>query len=106
MHVDLADKAAQNPDYVVEPAVFDEWEKKNGRVQEGAIVLLNFNWTVRSDIKEDFLGSKTPLNISTYHFPGLGAAAAEWLVGRGVFGVGTDTASIDPGTSKVSFCCV
>lgn len=99
--VNLTKEAATNPDYEVEPKIFEEWEKKNGKVPEGAIVLLSFNWTAKYNSKTEYLGSKDLANNQTYHFPGLSPAGAQWLVTRNVYGVGTDTASIDPGKSKV-----
>lgn len=99
--MNLTKEAATNPDYEVEPKIFEEWEKKNGKVPEGAIVLLSFNWTAKGNSKTEYLGSKDPANNQTYHFPGLSPAGAQWLVTRNVYGVGTDTASIDPGKSKV-----
>lgn len=41
------------------------------------------------------------MNVSTFHFPGLSEEVAEWIVHSGrVFGVGSDTPSIDAGQSK------
>lgn len=102
MLVDLKKEAAANPDYSVEPPILEQWEKTNGKIPEGAIILFNFNWTCKSDNLTAFFGSPNPKDIKTHHYPGLGADGAKWLVTRKVYGVGTDTASIDPGQIKVS----
>lgn len=99
--VDLKKEAEANQDYIVEPPLLEQWEKTNGKIPEGAIVLLNFNWTRKSDNKTEFFGSPNPQDIQSRHYPGLGVEAARLLIARKVFGVGTDTASIDPGQIKV-----
>ncbi len=40
--------------------------------------------------------TRAPTRHYLYEFPGLSPAAAEWIVRRGVRGVGTDTLGIDP----------
>src|SRR5207249_12173158 len=51
--------------------------------------------------KVKYLGSVTPGDSETLHFPGFSKEAAEFLVTeRKVDGVGIDTASIDHGTSR------
>jgi kynurenine formamidase len=48
-----------------------------------------------------YLGSTTPDDPHSLHFPGLSREAAELLASqRAVRGVGIDTASIDPGRSR------
>lgn len=99
--VDLKKEASANRDYIVEPPVLEQWEKTNGKIPEGAIVLFNFNWASKTDNKTEFFGSPNPKDIQSYHYPGLGAEAAQLLIARKVFGVGTDTVSVDPGQIKV-----
>lgn len=68
----------------------------------GAVVLLDFGWTKKYTAKEEFLGTKDITNMTSYHFPGLSIMGAQWLVETGkVFGVATDTASIDYAQSSV-----
>jgi len=82
-------------------------EKRQGRIPRGCIVLCRTGWGARYtkgakaylgyDVETDgpFDADKTALS-----FPGITAEAALHLVKRGVCGVGIDTASIDPGSSK------
>ena len=58
------------------------WPKK-GRPD---VALLRTDWSHKRAATKEYL----------YDFPGLEPAAAEWLVQRGVKGVGTDTLGIDP----------
>lgn len=66
------------------------WERENIAVEEGDIVLIDFQWGRRwRSVPEgfDFLE----------RWPGLHGDAAEYLVERGVKAVGTDCISLDPG---------
>jgi kynurenine formamidase len=46
------------------------------------------------------MGSDVPKDTANLHFPGLRRDAAEYLTTKRIAGIGIDTASMDPGTSK------
>ncbi len=98
--VDVAAKAAKDPDYQLSAADVTAWEKTHGPVPAGAIVLLRTGWEERWPDRLAYLGDDTPGDASNLHFPSYGEAATRLLVERGVVGLGVDTASIDPGNSK------
>jgi kynurenine formamidase len=98
--VDIAERAAGDPDTVLTVADLDAFEARHGRVPAGAIVLVRTGWAARWPDRRRYLGDETPGDASRLHFPGVGRAAAVRLVERRVDAVGIDTASIDPGRSR------
>jgi kynurenine formamidase len=99
--IDVAGAAAADPDYRLTPADLETWEKRHGRIPEGAIVLLRTGWSARWPDKKRYLGDDTPGDASRLHFPSYGPEAARRLVTeRKVAALGVDTASIDHGPSK------
>lgn len=99
--IDVRAKAAADPDYRLTLEDVRAWEKKNGPVTPGSIVLLETGWSARWPDKKSYLGDDTPGDASKLHFPSYGKEAAEYLVReRKVGALGVDTASIDSGASK------
>lgn len=98
--IDIRAKTAANPDYRLTLADVHAWEKSNGPVAAGAIILLETGWSARWPDKKAYLGDDTPGDASKLHFPSYGKEAAEYLVReRKVGALGVDTASIDYGAS-------
>lgn len=97
--VDISKRAAANPDAALEPRDITVWEKANGKLTRGSILIVRTGWSKRWPDWERYYGSKTPKDPATLHFPGVSRQAAARLVERGVSSVGIDTASIDPGKS-------
>jgi len=95
--IDIADRAATDPDTTLSVADVEAWEATHGPVPEGAIVLVRTGWSTRWPDWNAYYGSDDPLDTTTLHFPGFSPEAAAALVARAVHGVGIDTASIDPG---------
>jgi kynurenine formamidase len=98
--IDVADKAAKDPDYTLQPEDVATWEAVHGTILAGAIVLLRTGWSSRWPDKRAYLGDDTPGDASHLHFPSYGPDAARLLVKRGASVLGVDTASIDNGPSK------
>ncbi|BBH69431.1 cyclase [Actinoplanes sp. OR16] len=91
--VDIAARAATDPDTVVTVADLRAFERRHGRIPDGAAVLMNSGWGARS-------GSAAAYRNDLI-FPGFGIDACEWLLAkRRVRSLGVDTLSIDPGTSE------
>jgi kynurenine formamidase len=94
--LDVRAESAKDADYQVPAGFVEAWEKKHGRIPEGAIVLLRTGWSSRwPDVKryrnQDAQGKM--------HFPGFSTEAAKLLIERKVSGLGCDTLSIDFGAS-------
>lgn len=99
--IDVVRQAAAEPDYVLTRDDVLAWEKRNGRVPAGAIVLLRTGWGSRWPDKKRYLGDDTVGDASKLHFPSYGREGAELLVKeRRAAALGVDTASIDHGPSR------
>lgn len=100
--VDVSERALADRDYLITRADLRTWEKDNGRIPRGSIVLLRTGFGQYWPDAERYLGTaeRGPDAVSLLHFPGLGEDGARWLVNRrAVKAVGIDTASIDRGQS-------
>jgi kynurenine formamidase len=98
--VDIAGACAKNADCLLRATDLAAWEKANGRIAAGAIVLVRTGWGKFWGDKKRYMGSDTPGDTAHLHFPGIAPEAAQALVQRKIGAVGIDTASIDYGPSK------
>ncbi len=102
--VDVSAAAAADPDLAVSAAMLAAFEARHGRIPDGAIVLLRTGWSARWPDRATYLGTarRGAEAVAELRFPGLGSDAASWLVReRRVAALGIDTASIDPGRSRL-----
>jgi kynurenine formamidase len=99
--IDASAKAAADPDYRLSLEDVRAWERRQGPIPSGSLVLLRTGWSARWPDRKRYLGDDTPGDTSHLHFPSYGEAAARFLVEtRKVSALGIDTASIDYGPSK------
>lgn len=99
--VDVRPSVEQNSEYRLAMRDLEMWESRHGRIPAGAVVLMLTGWGDRWPDRSRYLGSATPWDAATLHFPGFSNEAAEFLVKeRHVDGIGIDTASIDAGSSQ------
>jgi len=102
--VDVTAKCANDPDYLVSVADLQGWEKSNGKISAGSIVLLRTGFGKFYADRKKYLGTdeRGADAVAKLHFPGLDPAAAKWLIeNRSIKAVGLDTASIDRGQSTL-----
>jgi kynurenine formamidase len=102
VNVDVRAQADADRDHLIDVADLTRWERANGRIADGSIVLLRTGWASRWPDAERYLGTaeRGPAAVPKLHFPGLGEDAARWLASRRIVrAVGIDTASIDRGQS-------
>jgi kynurenine formamidase len=98
--IDVSGKTAKNADYALTAADVAAWEEANGRIPDGAIVLLRTGWSARWPDRKAYLGDDAPGKADNLHFPSFGPEAAALLVSeRHVSLIGVDTASVDIGPS-------
>ncbi len=93
-----------NADYQVSTKDFEEWERANGAIPSGAIVILRTGYAKRWPDRKSYMGTdeRGPGAVAKLHFPGLHPDAARWIVSnRSVKAVGLDTPSIDTGQSTL-----
>lgn len=96
--IDVKAQAEQNADYQLTLKDVEAWERKHGRIPNGAIVMLNTGW---SRFWTNYDRYKNQDVRGRLHFPAFSAEAARFLVKqRGIRGIGIDTLSIDRGISK------
>jgi kynurenine formamidase len=95
--LDVRAESVKDADYRVTAARVEEWEKRLGRIPEGAIVLLRTGWASRWPDVRRYRNQDAQGRM---HFPGYSVEAANLLVERKVSGLGCDTLSIDYGTSE------
>jgi len=102
--VDVTNQAAANPDYLVSVADFQNWERRNGRIKPGTIVLLRTGFGKFYPDRKKYMGTdeRGAEAVAKLHFPGLDPAAARWLTqNRSIKAIGLDTPSIDYGQSTL-----
>jgi len=96
--IDITTQATADADYRLMQADISEWEQKNRRIPDGAVVFLHSGWGRHWD---NYPRYKNEDATGKMHFPGYSAEAAKFLVEeRHVKGLGIDTLSIDYGLSK------
>ena len=98
--IDITGRASANRDYRATAEDVLQFEKTNGTIARGTIVLLRTGWSRYWPDAKAYLGDDTPGDASKLSFPSYGVDAAKLLVEqRGVAALGIDTASIDYGRS-------
>ena len=96
--VDAREQCSRNPDYALSVGDVLAWEKLYGRTPPDSLVLMLTGWSEHWADPAAYLGVDSTGGL---HFPGFGYEAAALLVSeRGVAGLGTDTAGIEPGTDS------
>jgi kynurenine formamidase len=101
--IDVSKQAASNRDLLISDVDIANWEKANGRIPAGSIVLFRSGFASRWPDAASYLGTaeRGAEAVPKLHFPGLSADAAKYLVAHGdIAAIGIDTASIDYGQSS------
>jgi kynurenine formamidase len=91
--IDIAARAAEQPDTAVTVDDLRDFERRHGRIPDGSAVLMHSGWGAR-------VGDATAYR-NGMRFPGFGADACAWLLEkRRIRSLGVDTLSVDPGSSE------
>jgi len=98
--IDITSPCMNNRDYLLQTDDIAVWEKRNGAIASGEIVLIRTGWSRFWPDRKAYMGSDKDGDVAGLRFPGIGSEAAKLLVARKPAGVGIDTASIDRGQSK------
>ena len=88
--IDIADRAAQDPDTVVTVDDLRAFERRHGRIPRDAAVLMYSGWAAKVG---DPAAYRNPDAAGTLHFPGFGAEACEWLLRAGTSAAWASTPS-------------
>jgi kynurenine formamidase len=94
--IDIAARAADDPDAQLTPDDIEAWVGSNGELPDGCCVALHSGWGahVRSDM------FRNADDDGVMHFPGFHLEAAAMLLERNVVGIAVDTLSLDHGPSQ------
>jgi len=95
--LETREESRANADYRLTTEKIAEWEKRNGKIPQGAIVLMRTGWVERWPDTKRYRNMDS---ANTMHFPGYSVEAVKVLIERGVVGLGIDTLSVDYGASK------
>jgi kynurenine formamidase len=101
--IDVSVKSAANRYYLFTVEDVTEWERLNGRLPDGAIVLFHTGYGRFWPDRKAYMGTdeRGPEAVAKLHFPGLSGDLARFLANeRKVAAVGLDTPSLDHGQSK------
>ena len=92
--IDIAAKAAENPDAQLTPDDLKAWIAANGEIPDHACVALYSGWGAKAatDGFRNFDGE-------AMHFPGFHVEAAQMLLETGASSLASDTLSLDQGSS-------
>lgn len=102
--IDVTKQSESNRDYQVTTADLQNWEKVNGRIPAGAIVLLRTGFGKYYPDRVKYMGTdeRGAGAVAKLHFPGLHPDTARWIVAnRQIKAIGLDTPSIDYGQSTL-----
>jgi len=94
--VDVSASVKNKADYLVSMADLSLWEKANGQIPPGCVVIARTGWSARWNLGEPYRNADAK---GVMHFPGFSEEVAKFLVERKVAGLGIDTLSVDYGPS-------
>ena len=94
--LDVADRAAADPDFLLEIDDVKAWESSNGPLPDGGWLLLRTGWDARSHDQGEFLNA----DETGPHTPGVSVECARWLADEApIIGLGVETVGTDAGTA-------
>ena len=92
--IDIARRAQSDPDTVVDADDLKSYERRYGRIPDGALVAMDSGWAKKIGNEAAYKGGPP----GAYHFPGFGDDAIEVLLKRRkAAAIGVDTLSLDNG---------
>lgn len=95
--IDVHEKVAQNPDYVLTMDDMKAWESRNGRIPERAFVAMRTDWSKRWPDNEA-MQNRDAKGIA--HYPGWSREVLEFLYRqRNITASGHETTDTDPGVA-------
>jgi kynurenine formamidase len=96
--LDASANTKSDPDYEISVEDIARWEKSNGQIPLGAVVMARTGWGSRWNSARSYRNTDAK---GVMHFPGYSEDAARFLAeGRNALGLGIDTPSLQPGSSR------
>jgi len=94
--LDVADRAAADPDFLLDIDDVRAWEAQHGALPTGGWLLLRTGWDARSHSQAEFLNA----DETGPHTPGVSVQCARWLADEApVMGLGVETVGTDAGAA-------
>ena len=94
--LDAADRAAKDPDHLLQIDDVRAWEAAHGPLPEGGWLLYRTGWDARADDPDAFLNA----DDTGPHSPGISAECAQWLAQETpLIGIGVETVGTDAGAA-------
>jgi kynurenine formamidase len=94
--IDRSADCAEDPDFLLEVAHIEEWQREHGPLPEGGWLLFRTGWESRADDAATFLN----VDESGSHTPGPSVECARWLAEQSpVVGLGVETVGTDAGAA-------
>lgn len=94
--IDKSAACAEDPDFLLEVAHVEEWQRRHGPLPAGGWLLYRTGWDSRAHDQAAFLNA----DETGSHTPGISAACARWLAERApIVGVGVETVGTDAGAA-------
>lgn len=92
--IDKSAEVADNPDFLLEPEHFEQWQEEYGQLPDNCWVVFRTGWSARGDNAADFSNA----DEAGPHTPGVSVAGAQWIAGnQSISGFGVETVGIDAG---------
>ena len=91
--IDKTAEAARNPDYVLDVADLEQWQEANGPLPDQGWLLFRTGWSARGNDPAAFANA----DERGPHTPGVTPAAAAYLAGTDLLGIGVETVGTDAG---------
>ena len=94
--IDVSDRVAGDPDFLLEVDDIGRWESEHGPLPHGGWLLVRTGWDARSQSQEEYLNA----DETGPHTPGLSATCARWVAEESpVIGLGVETVGTDAGAA-------
>lgn len=94
--VDMSAECAENPDFLLEVAHLEAWQRQHGPLPAGGWLLFRTGWDARAHEQAAFLNA----NETGPHTPGISVECARWLAKEApIIGVGVETVGTDAGAA-------
>lgn len=94
--LDVADRAAADPDFLLDIDDVRAWEAQHGALPTGGWLLLRTGWDARSHSQAEFINA----DETGPHTPGVSVQCARWLADEApVMGFGVETVGTDAGAA-------
>ena len=91
--IDRVKEAAANPDYLLDVADLEDFQRRAGQLPKNGWLLFRTGWSARGDDPEAFANA----DEGGAHTPGITPAAASYLAATDLLGFGVETVGTDAG---------